>query len=811
MLNENKKNNIIFYMKTNLNGEWIINSPKYQNIKAKMPGSVLSALLENNLIEDPYYRMNEYETKKISFEDFDFERDFDLSKEQLKQDNFLCFDGIDTIADIYINDEFIFRNKDMHLPQKILLAKEILREHNHIRIHFTSPYQYVWNYKNKEFFGPEQEAAYFVEPKTSVIRKSNCMFGWDWGPNLGDMGIYRDIYILSTTLGHFEQFRHKVTFLDNGQVQVDLTTKYRKVGNGKITAKLSLKGQILSEITQEFDKENHFSFIIDKPLLWWPNGFGEQNLYDLDFVISNDKEEQTTHKRIGIRKIRIDDSNDEYGRNLAIYVNDVHVFLKGSDYIPQDVILQRVTPERTRRLLTLVKDFNHNVIRVWGGGYYPDDDFYDTCDEFGILIFQDLMFACFTYDSDDTDYRLLVNEEVRSNLRRIRHHASLMLLSGNNEIEEQVVNRTDVYKEKYKKLFLEYLPKIVKEELDIYYLTSSPTSGEPYLEKPSDNNYLDAHNWAVWHGLQPFEYFHTIYPRLLSEYGCQSIPTYDTVMKYTIEEDWDLESPVMDCHQKNKSCNYKIIHYAKSLYREPTNFKDLIYLSQLSQAEGIKMCAEHLRRNKERCNGTLYWQLNDDWPGQSWSSIDYYFGIKALHYYSRRFYAPHLISVEAKDNKILIAVSNDTKENKEYEVHYSLRDFNGHILNEKIVNCKVDKTSYAYALELDDPFDRDDLVIYVELRDKKGHFLSNNFYQKLKDMDLHYQVPHLKVTRIDDKSFSIETDYYTKDIYIEPHDNNCVLSDNYFNLLPKQKVIISSTHPLDYEKMEIRFLNDICK
>ncbi len=267
----------------------------------------------------------------------------------------------------------------------------------------------------------------------------------------------------------------------------------------------------------------------------------------------------------------------------------------------------------------------------------------------------------------------------------------------------------------------------------------------------------------------------------------------------------------MDCHQKNKSCNYKIIHYAKSLFREPTNFEDLVYLSQLTQAEGIKMSAEHLRRNKERCNGTLYWQLNDDWPGQSWSSIDYYFGVKALHYYSRRFYAPHLISVVQKENKVLVAVSNDSKTDMKYIVHYSLCDFDGHVVDDKVFHYEVNKTSYGYALELDDPFNRDDLVIYVELKDENGNLLSNNFYQKLKDMDLHYKLPHLKVTRISDKSFSLETDYYTKDIYIEPHDNSCVLSDNYFNLLPNQKVVITSTHPLDFKKMTIRSLNEICK
>ena len=799
-------------MKTLLNGEWIINSPTYHNIKATMPGSVLSALLENKLIEDPYYRKNEYEAKKVSFEDFDFERDFDLTKEQLKKNNFLFIDGLDTIADVYINDELILRSFSMHIEQRLLLDNELLKEHNHIKIHFTSPYRYISNYKNKDYYGTCLDNTGVIEPKSNLMRKANCMFGWDWGPNLGDMGIFRDIYILSTDIGHFEWFRHKVAFLEDGSVKVDVSTKYRKVGNAKITARLSLKSDnTLLEQTQEFDRENHFSFIIKNPKLWWPNGFGEQVLYDLDFIISNEKEQQITHKRIGIRNIYIDDSFDEVGRNMAVYVNDVHIFIKGSDFIPQDVILQRVTPERTRRLLTLIKDFNHNAMRVWGGGYYPDDYLYDMCDEMGILIFQDLMFACAKYDYDDVHFRTLVGEEIHKVLRRIRHHASLFLLCGNNEVEEQVSCYADVFKEKYRKLFANYIPSIVKEEIDIYYLPSSPTSGEPILEKAPHNSYLDAHNWAVWHGLEPFEYFLTIYPRFLSEFGCQSLPTIDTVKKYATMEDFDLESPVMSSHQKNESCNYKILHYVKSLYREPKNFEDLVYLSLLSQAEGIKMAVEHLRRNKEVCNGSLYWQLNDDWPGQSWSSIDYYFGIKALHYYSKKFYAPHLISVEHKDDIIRIAVCNDTKEDAKYLVFYGLYDFEGNLIEQKEINYQLPKTSYGYALEMEDPFDRDDLIIYVELLDEKGNVLSNNFYQKLKDKDLHYKMPHLKMERIDDRSFTLETDYFAKNIYIEPHDNNCVLSDNYFNLLPKQKIVITSSNPLDYEKMEIRFLNEVCK
>lgn len=796
-------------MKIDLNGIWTINSPSFNNVQGTVPGSVLNTLVENKLIDDPYFRSNEYEAKKISFEDFDYDRDFELSEEDLKRSNFLCFDGLDTIADVYINNVHVAKSLDMNIHQKVLLDNKILKRKNHIKVSFVSPYRYIKEYKNQEGF---KTFSYVVtEPECCCIRKAHSMYGWDWGPNLGDMGIFRDIYILSTTIGHFDNYRLEQTFLEDGSVKLNIKTTYKKLSEGKITALIYLdSNEIVAKSTQKFSETNEFEFIIKNPKLWYPNGIGEQILYSLVFVVENENEQIIDKKKIGIRKIKIDDSFDQYGRNLAVYVNGVHVFLKGADYIPQDAIIGRVNEKRTRRLLKLCKDFNHNVIRVWGGGYFPDDYFYDICDEYGILVFQDLMFACGIYNSSDKDFMDLIGEETRITLRRIRNHPCLFLLSGNNEIEDGVRGHSFRAALDYQKIFIDYLPNIVKEEINIYYLTSSPTSGDPIFAMPNDNNYLDAHNWEVWHRTQPFEYFKTIYPRLLSEFGCQSMPTMDTIKRYALPEEMDLESKVMDDHQKNKSCNFKILYYIENLYRKPNSFDELVYLSTTSVAEGIKTCIEHLRRHKDRCNGAIYWQLNDDWPGQSWSSIDYYFGLKALHYYSKRFYAPHLISVDGEGNNVKIAVSNDTASPCSYKMRYVLSTMDGKIIKEVHRELSLPETSCKYVDEYKNLFSSDDEVLYVELFDKDDNLLSSNFYQPKKDKELHYKKANVKIDRIDDKSFKVSTDYFAKNIYIEPHDNECVLSDNYFTLLASTSRIITSEKELDYSKIEVQLLNDIC-
>lgn len=793
-------------MKIDLCGNWILSSRKYKDIEAKVPGSVLGALLNHNLVPDPYYRDNEAKVREYLYDDCIFRRTFTLPRECLGKTNRLMINGIDTVADIYINGQCIASVRDMHLRKRVLLDNSLLREHNEIEVKITSPYRYINEYDDKGKFITFAE----TEPKSPCIRKANYMFGWDWGPNLADMGIHKDIYILSGNIGYLKDMKHEYAFNEDGSVIVRVQTDYEKDGDGTLTAALSCEsdGTYLKN-EAPLQEKNEFTFALHAPKLWYPAGFGEQPLYHLDFCVRTEQGETKEYRyRIGVRKIEIDDREDEYGRNFAVYVNGKKVFIKGSNYIPQDNILERVTPERTRRLLNLVRDFNHNAVRVWGGGYYPEDEFYDICDELGLLVSQDIMMACAGYNADDENFVSLLREETADAVKRFRHHACVYMINGNNECEDQIMSVGEAYMQRYAKLSTEVIDPTVKKETNIYYLPSSPSSGKLF-DCPQDMNRLDMHYWEVWHRLKPFDAYKEIYPRMLSEFGCQSMPPYDTILGYAREDELDLFSPVMAHHQKNHTCNDKILHYAQELYGKPKDFRDLVYLSMLAQAEGIKTCVEHLRRNKPRCNGALYWQLDDCWPGQSWSSVDYNFGLKALHYYSRRFYAPYLISIDDCGKTVKINVSNDTAERGEYRVIYKYMNFDGEVLDVKAVSVFVDEASCSDVLEIATPFVSNgaDKLIYAELRDARGNFLSENFYQKSKDKDVKYAVPKLTVEKIDERSFSVVSDTYTKGVYIEPHDNEAVLSDNYFNLLKGQKKIITAAVPLNFDILEITTLN----
>lgn len=796
-------------MKINLNDGWTIRSAKINDITANVPCSVLSALLQHGLIPNPYYRDNEIVTREYLRDDCTFFRSFELPQECLDKTNYLFIDGIDTVAKIFINGVCIANVKDMHLRKRIKLDNGILRQSNVIRVEITSPYTYTANYPNE---GTRAEISMHRGRNTACMRKALYMFGWDWGPDLADMGIWRDIYLVSTDVGYLQNFRHECEFGTDGSVTVQVNTQFDKLSDGNITAKLScdVDGTEIS-LTESLQSENKFTFVLDKPQLWYPNGFGEHTLYNLQFAVDG-KEQQTYDYQIGIRNIVIDDNKDEIGRNFAVYVNGVKVFLKGGDYVPQDNIVCLVDSERNKRLIKLCTEFNHNVIRIWGGGYFPSDDFYNECDKNGLLVFQDLMFACGVFNPDDDEFVSLVKEEIADNLQRIRHHACMLLISGDNECEEageHVWFKSPTAKDDYRRWSQEVIQPCVKANTNLYFLRSSPTSTEIFTNVNNDSE-MDTHYWGVWHGLEPFEAYQNILPRLLSEFGCQSFPLYDTVTSYANNDELDLFSPVMQHHQKNETCNDKILFYEKSVYGEPKDFRSLVWLSILAQAEGIKICAEHLRRNKYRCNGVIYWQLNDSWPGQSWSSLDYYYGLKALHYYSRKFYAPGLVSVSYDGNTLGVNVSNDTAQDKNYKVLYKYLTFDGKLFDEQSVSLTVDKASDKYALRLPDPFadGKKDTFVYVELRDG-DKVVSSNFFQKYKGDQVVYPHANVTVQQLDDYSVKVSTDNFAKNIYLDFHDNGVVLSDNYFNLLPDSSVVITSQSKLDMSRLDVWTLNDL--
>ena len=784
-------------MKYLLNKNWKV-SCNGKSYTSDSPCTVLSVLLSNKVIEDPYYRDNEEKARSYLYDDYSFETGFKLTDEDLSKDNYLCFDRLCTIADIFVNDVKIGEARSMHQRYKYKLDKYILRKENKLRIEFKSSYKYIENYPNPE----NLFETYAVTDKNSPkIRQANYMFGWDWGPSLADMGILGDVYLLSSSIGYLNSFRHNYEFLENNKVRIHVDLELVDFKDAQV--KVSLKGFGL-DLMENYQENAGFYFEIDNPKLWYPAGFGEQNLYTLTISLIGE-EIQRYEYQIGIRKIRIDDSFDEYGRNFALYVNDLKIFLKGSNYVPEDSLLTLTNKERTKRLLTLAKDFNHNCIRVWGGSYYLDDYFYEVCDELGLLVFQDLMFACASYNISDQNFKNIIINETRDSLKRIRHHASLYMISGNNEIEDGVRGHGFKPAMQYLEMFHNILKDIVEKETNFYYLSSSPTSGEPYFSSPNDTSYLDTHYWWVWGCDRDVEDYLNIQPRLLSEFGMQAFSTIDTTKSFCDEEDLQINSEVMIHHQKDPAkTNNKIANYVFKQFKKTDNFREFSYLSMLTQAEGIKLCIDHLRAHKERCNGAMYWQLNDCWPTQSCSSIDYLFGLKALHYYSKKFYAPDLVTFE-KTKQLEMFVSNDSEKNRKYKLKFYEIDNNFDVLNKETLNINVDAYSSKLVKGLSNSVSNYGVV--AELFDENNNLVSRNIYRNKKDKDCEYPEVNISIRKLSSNKFEIKADNFFRGLYLNPHNNDVVLSDNFFDLLKGETKIVSTNIDIDPKDFEIMYVH----
>ena len=795
-------------MKIELNGEWTLNSAHYKDLPAQVPGSVLSTLLRHGLIDDPFYGYNEEQVRRCLKDNYTFSRFFALTPEQLKKHNYLFLDGVDTIAKVYINGHFIADLYDMHLRKRILLDNSILAEENQIRIEFFDVYNYIENYPDKEKF-----ATFAVtHPNGPVIRKAHYMLGWDWGPDLADMGIYRDIYILSTDLGYMDSFRHEYTFLDDGSVQIDVDVENICHAPGQLTAVLSLEQDGMNvQLQQELTDSNHMVFRLQQPKLWYPIGFGEPVLYDLRFTLTAGGETQHYDYRIGIRKVHIDNSEDQYGTNFAVYINDIKVFLKGSNYIPEDNILSRADKAHTLRLLQLAKDFNHNVIRVWGGGYYPDKWFYDYCDENGILVWQDLMFACASYNVQDEHFKNLIVEETVDAVKRFRHHASVFYIAGDNECEDGVNGHEPELMENYRVMSQEILVPLMKTLTNTFYAYTSPHSKVMY-KMQNDFDHFDTHYWWIREAKLPLEDYTKVFPRMLSEVGFESFPMYETIQRVTPEDQMSLYSEVMMLHEKRPTGNKTVEYYVNQRYGEPETFADFIYLQNLVQGEALKICAEHLRINKYRCNGMMYWQINDCWPGLSCSSVDYDFGLKALHYFSGKFFAPHMITAREVNGKLVVSVANDTAKDCSYQVICRYMDFDGHILKENKLRAKVACTNCADVLSIPTPFSLDgaDKLVYVCLLDDQGNMLSENFYQKFPDKEITYPQAHIAVKAIDEYTVELTANTFAKNVFLQCGDAvDTVFSDNYFNLISGEPKTVTANVPIDVAALKIKTVNQV--
>ncbi len=566
---------------------------------------------------------------------------------------------------------------------------------------------------------------------------------------------------------------------------------------------------------------------IERPQLWWPNGYGSQPLYGIRVeLLCGETVLDSWEKRIGLRTMTVCVEKDSYGETFCHMVNGVKIFAMGADYIPEDSILPRVTPERTRHLLEQARNANHNCIRVWGGGNYPYEAFWDACDELGLIVWMDFMFACAVYDLTEV-FEANIRAEFIDNIKRIRHHASLGLWCGNNEMELLILQgpqwtNKPRQKSDYVKMYEYIIPHVIKEyDPNTFYWPASPSSGGAF-DDPNDENRGDVHYWDVWHGNKPFTEYRKFYFRYVSEFGFQSFPSVKTCETFTLPEDRNIFSYVMEKHQRNYAANGKIMGYMEQMFLYPSSFDTIIYASQILQMEAIRYGVEHFRRNRGRCMGTIVWQLNDCWPVASWSSIDYCGRWKALHYGEKRFFAPILLSCAEEGlltqdpnpnaepyevkKSIHLNVANESREDVTVTVKWALRDERAKVLRGGETELKVPALSSVWLgkEELPDADFRHHYVSYDCYRDGRQISGGTVLFAALKLFA--FIDPKLTV-RVEGDELRIGASAFAKSVEIANDADDLLLSDNYFDMNAGEKrVKLLSGRP---EGLKLRSVFDI--
>ncbi len=778
-------------------------------IPAKVPGSVYQALLDNGKMEDPYYRDNELKALALMEHDFVYVTEFQAT-ERLRnfQQVLLRFEGIDTVADIFLNGKLLDSVCNMHRTFEYGV-KELLQEGiNELKVVLHSPTRYIQEAFDNRFMDGTSDAMRGF----GYLRKAHCMFGWDWGPRLPDAGIWRRVSLIGYDVARLDGVyitqKHK-----DGQVDLDFRVDVDKPGeerilsfhrdNEKLTG-LSYKVAVTTpsgEVWQCADNIGELTIV--NPRLWWPSGYGEQPLYTVEVTLEQEgRVLDVWKKRIGLRTISMHIEKDAYGESFAHEINGVQIFAMGADYIPEDNILSRVTPERTRDLLMQAKNANYNCIRVWGGGNYPGDEFWDICDELGLLVWEDFMFACAVYHLTE-EFEANITAEFIDNVKRIRHHACLGLWCGNNEMESFVESGLWVSRQQeradYIKMYEYIIPKVLKEhDPNTFYWPSSPSSGGSF-DNPNDQNRGDTHYWDVWHGNKPITEYRKFFFRYVSEFGFQSFPFMRTVETFTEPEDRNLFSYVMEKHQRNSDANGKIMNYMEQTFLYPGSFETTLYASQLLQAEALRYGVEHFRRNRGRCMGTIIWQLNDCWPVASWATLDYYGRWKAAHYYTKRFFAPVMISCEEEGiltqntnpnaqpyevkKSIRLNVANETMEEKNVQVRWSLRNQAAEILRGGETEVTVPALSAVW-LEKEDCMDAalyESYVSYECVDSESGDILSEGTVLFCPPKHFRFKNPELTV-RAEGDELLITAKNYAKSVEILNESQDILLSDNYFDM-----------------------------
>ena len=806
----------------NLHEGWKFRQARLTNwYPATVPGVVHTDLLQNKIIEDPFFRLNERGLQWIDKEDWVYETCFTLAADMMRKENMeLVFEGLDTYADVYLNDECILKANNMFRRWSIPVRQYIREENNILKVYFHSPVKIdvpKWDalpYQYPASNDQSENGGLFNKKISIFARKAGYHYGWDWGPRLVTSGIWRPVYIRA-----WSDLRINDVFIEQkevgagraviaGHVELDAD---KDMDGVLVTITDEATGRVLGEWQADLKRGTNrvtVDFVLHKPKLWWSNGLGEPFLYRFrtDIIAGGELLDSKT-ERVGIRSLKVVHQPDKDGHTFYIELNGRPVFAKGANYIPSDNFLPRVTPENYKRTILDAAGVNMNMLRVWGGGIYENDVFYDLCDEHGIMIWQDFMFACSMYPAEGA---LLdnIHQEAVDNVKRLRNHACIALWCGNNEcqdawlgwgwkreIERQNKEYADKIWAQYRQQYHVTLPGVVREYAPgTFYWPSSPFAFEGEMSGTTDG---DRHYWSVWHGKAPISDYDSEKSRFFSEYGFQSFPEFESVKRYApYPEDWDIRSEVMMSHQRGGDhANGLIETYLLNEYKKPRDFRAFLYMNHVLQGDAIKTAIESHRRQMPYNMGTLFWQHNDCWPVASWASRDYYGRWKAQHYYVRKAYDDILISPVVEGDDLKVYAVSDRLENTSGRLQLQVCQFDGTVVHHwgKSVGISGNDSRVCFSAPLAkllEGADRGTVYVRVDYTDKSGRVYHNNYcLDKQKNMNYPKVDLQTEVRSIEGGyEVTVSADKFARAVCLSVADNESVYSDNYFDVQPKSSV-----------------------
>lgn len=796
--------------KIDLQGEWLFRDVSEDKwYKGKVPGCIHLDLIENGLIPDPFIGENELKVKWIEEKDWIYQKKFNIDKEFLDYPSIeLFFQGLDTFTEIYLNGQKIGETDNMFIPWSFDVKPYLKEGENVLEVYFHSPSKIL---EEKAKNCPLLRGSYY--PPRVFGRKAQYSFGWDWGPRLATSGIWKDVSLIGWKKARVRDIWIPVGIMgDRAQINLELEIELMENSTLDVPLRISLDKPVLEKKLRLTLPEGKsflkIPLIISEPKLWYPNGFGDQSIYTLQLALADNNGEILDRKeqKFAIRKVDLITQGENDEPTFIFYINDIPVFAKGANWVPSDSFLPRLKPEDYKELLLKAKKIGVNMLRVWGGGIYENDIFYDLCDELGILVWQDFMFACAEYPEEE-EFLKKVQEEAEIIVKRLRNHPSIVIWCGNNENDWGYYAKWWGEREKFwgEAIYHRVLSDVcARLDMTRAYWPSSPFGGkDPNSEKEGDR-----HSWMVWSGWIDYKGYLKDNGKFISEFGFQAPPHKDTIKKFiTSPKEYHPQSREMEFHNKQINGTERIIRFLAGNFKIPSDMDEYIYLSQINQGLALKTGIEHWRNNKFDTAGALIWQWNDCWPVVSWSIIDYYKKEKPSYFFVKRAFKDIKVNIEERDNEFVVFGVNDTLEDFEGKINIELLSFRGRKRRSYNLDVKIPRNSSVklYTLSKIKPNIYDEFI-KVNLFSKDGKLIDRNdhFFAPFKHLNLPQAKVSFEIGR-EDEDYKITLASDNLALFIALELDNTEWEDNYFNLYPKESysVKFKSSYDLDYIKKNI--------